>query len=74
ILYNLLQPLQGTSVAAETATGIIPAPGAPAGIGSVTDAMVWNDLLFNNYDYDSVTRRGSGLSGTDDQSRNIFDS
>lgn len=75
ILYNLLQPLQGTSVAAETAAGIIPAPGAPAGvIGSMTDAMVWNDLLFNSYDYDSVTRRGSGLSGTDDQSRNIFDS
>jgi hypothetical protein len=75
ILFGLLQPLHGISGAGQTTTGITPIPGVPAsGIGSVVDAMVWNDSLFNNYDYDSVSRRGSGLSGTDDQSRNIFDS
>jgi hypothetical protein len=75
MLYNLLQPLHGTSVATQPVTGITTPEEPSSGIaGSVVDAMVWNDLLFNNYDYDSVSRRGSGLSGTDDQSRNIFDS
>lgn len=77
LLYGLLQPLHGAAGEAPTpSTETIPA--AASGITDtgtgITEALVWNDLLFNNYDYDSVSRRGSGLSGSDNESRNIFDS
>ena len=77
MLFGLLQPLQGTAAQGlATPTEIV--PGAASGIAAtsnrIAEALVWNDLLFNSADYDSVSRRGSGLLGAEDESRNIFDS
>ncbi|MBL7844116.1 MAG: hypothetical protein JNK44_09650 [Cyclobacteriaceae bacterium] len=77
LLFGLLQPLHGAAAEGQTtSTEAIPAAASGiAGTGSrITEALVWNDLLFNSYDYDSVSRRGSGLLGSENESRNIFDS
>lgn len=75
LLYGLLQPLHGAAAGGPAPTEPIPGASSMTGTGSgITEALVWNDLLFNNYDYDSVSRRGSGVPGSDNESRNIFDS
>ena len=70
-LYQYLQPLRGTAVeglsAASTEASV------PMSTSRTAEALVWNDVIFNSYDYDSVSRRDSSV-GDSDESRNIFDS
>jgi len=69
-LYQYLQPHPGTSPEG----GSFLTPGTGPGANRIAEALIWNDVLFNNYDYDSVSRRGSGVEAGTDESRNIFDS
>ncbi len=70
-LYEFLQPVQGTST--EGSSFLTPGT-TPGLVPRMAEALIWNDVLFNNYDYDSVSRRGSGVEAGTDDSRNIFDS
>jgi len=76
MLFGLLQPLYGTAAQglAAPAEGMPATAGAISGTDRMAEALVWNDLFFNSTDYDGVSRQGSGLMGTEDGSRNIFDS
>lgn len=67
-LYQYLQPIHGATP--EGGSFITPETGA----GRLVEALVWNDILFNDYDYDSVSRRSSGDVSGSDESRSIFDS
>lgn len=69
-LYHLIEAKGGT-VAPVEGQSLRAAPLVP---GNLAEMMVWNDLIFNEYDMDSVMRRGRPVSDDDDDSQNIFDS
>jgi len=71
-LYHLLEPGQGTIPTIPSPTSQIEPTSIPT--PSLVETMIWNDLIFDDYDRDSVMRRGNAALSDDDDSRNIFDS
>ena len=69
-LYQFIQPIGGSAV--EGLAAAEPEPDLSS--NRLVQALVWNDVLFDSYDYDSVSRRGSDIGASDNESRNIFDS
>ncbi len=74
-LYNLIDAGAGTvppvaGAPLQTTQGV-PAPG-------LVETLMWNDLIFNEYDHDSVMRRNRGIAddgdGAGDESGKVFDS
>jgi hypothetical protein len=70
-LYRLIQPLAGRQDSTEVATEPSEAQTNPA--SNLVEALVWNDLIFDSYDYDGLRNRDRSLTAGDD-SGNIFDS
>ncbi|MBL7856326.1 MAG: hypothetical protein JNM57_01455 [Cyclobacteriaceae bacterium] len=71
-IYQYIQPLRGTSI--EGMAAAVSPPLIPTVTERIAEALIWDDILFNRYDYDGVSRRGSGIGASDGESRNIFDS
>lgn len=73
-LYGFIEPIrqQGSHavVTPEESAGVT----QPTTGSGLVEALVWNDLIFDSYDYDSTLNRRDGVLGADDDSRNIFDS
>lgn len=75
-LYHLIEPARGGSAESISTQQAAPGMETTSDItgSQLMEALVWDDVIFSNYEYDSASRRGLGLRGTGDESRNIFDS
>ncbi len=70
-LYHLIEAQGGTVAPVQGEPLRSTAPIVP---NNITEMMLWNDLIFNEYDMDSVMRRGRFVSDSGDGDQNIFDS
>jgi len=73
-LYAMVEPVSAQDGTAAQIQSIEGLPTEPGVVGQkLAQAVIWDDLIFDRYDYDSVTRQGSGFKRTG-ESKNVFDS
>jgi hypothetical protein len=80
-LYDYITPTGGLPPSAPTIAGAPIPGGAPLGLHQpplpmgdrMYETMMWNDLIFDRYDHDSMLRRQRGIS-SDNEPTNFFES